>query len=117
MEAYQQFILCTVSVVVAVIAVKIFNTFWYCVEKKVAPGRVPKPADTPEAVFKDLRDKRVVVHLKTGEVLEPCLYRRTLFFNEGDFAINTAVYFEFERPDGNTLFVSGVDILKIETVV
>jgi hypothetical protein len=72
MEAYQQVILCTISVVVAIIAVKMCNTFWYCVEKKVAPGRVPKPTDTPEGVFKDLRDKRVVVHLKKGEILDSC---------------------------------------------
>ena len=114
MEVYQQFILCVAVIVGAIVVVKIFNTLWYCVEKKIAPDRVAKPADTPEAVFKNLRKKTVVVYLKNGEVIEGYAYNKTIFFNQGDFAMNTTVYFELGKKNGDTLFISGLDILKIE---
>lgn len=117
MEVYQQFILCVAVIVGAIIVIKIFNTLWYCVETKLAPNRVARPADTPEAVFKNLRNKRVVVYLKNGEIIDGCTYKKTLFFNEGDFAINTTVYFELEKKNGNTLYISGLDISKIEAAV
>lgn len=114
MEVYLQFIICVSVIAGAIIIVKIFNTVWYCVEKKIAPDRVVKPADTPEAVFKKLRNKTVVIYLKNGEVIEGYIYKKTLFFNQGDFAMNTTVYFELEKKNGTTLFISGLDILKIE---
>ncbi len=116
MEAYLQVIICVAVIVGAIIVVKIFNTLWYCVEKKIAPDRVAKPSDTPEAAFKNLRNKAVVIYLKNGEIIDGCTYKKTLFFNQGDFAINTTVYFELEKRDGNTLFLSGLDISKIETI-
>lgn len=114
MEAYLQFSICVVVVVCAIISVKIFNTLWYCVEKKLAPTRVAKPADTPETAFKNLRNKAVVLCLKNGEIIDGCTYKKTLFFNEGDFAMNTTVYFELEKKNGNTIYISGLDISKIE---
>jgi hypothetical protein len=114
MEAYLQFIICIAVIVGAIIIVKIFNTVWYCVEKKFAPDRVTKPSDTPEAVFKNLRNKTVVVYLKNGEIIEGYTYNKTIFFNQGDFAMNTTVYFELEKEKGNVLFISGLDISKIE---
>ena len=116
MEAYLQVIICVSVIVGAIIIVKIFNTLWYCAEKKLAPDRVAKPSDTPAAAFKNLRNKTVVVYLKNGEIIEGCTYKRTLFFNEGDFTMNVTVYFEFEKKNGNTLYISGIDILKIETM-
>lgn len=116
MEAYLQVVICVSGIVGAIIVVKIFNTLWYCVETKLAPNRVAKPSDTPAVAFKNLRNKTVVVYLKNGEIIDGCTYKKTLFFNQGDFAMNTTVYFELEKKDGNTLFISGLDISKIETI-
>lgn len=59
--------------------------------------------------------KKVVVQMKSGDFLQDCEYKSTLFFGDGEFSTCTLVYFELEKPDGNRLYVCGSDILKIET--
>ncbi|NCB26804.1 MAG: hypothetical protein EOM62_15240 [Bacteroidia bacterium] len=104
------------AIVAAIIGLKVFFTLWKLLEKRMLPENFQKPSSTPESAFKGLRGKRVLVQLKSGESIEGCEYRATLFFGEGEFCMCPTVYFDFEKPDGNRLYLCGSDILKIETL-
>ncbi len=114
-EATAPFLLGVGSIVAAIIGLKVFFTLWKILEKRLHPEQFAKPSSTPETAFRGLKGKKVVVQMKTGEVLQDCAYKSTLFFGNGEFGMCTLVYFELEKPDGNRLYVCGIDILKIET--
>jgi len=103
------------TIVGAIIALKVFFTLWKILEKRLHPEQFSKPASTPETAFRGLKGQKVVVQMKSGEFLQDCEYKATLFFGDGEFGTCTLVYFEFQKPDGNRLYICGSDILKIET--
>ncbi len=53
--------------------------------------------------------------MKNGEIIKQLKYSKTYFFNEGDFAINTCVYFELIDSEERYIYVAGSEIWKIET--
>jgi len=114
METAQPFIIGVASIVCAIILLKVFFTLWRLLEKRVHPDKFEKLPSTPESAFRDLKGKAVLLHMKNGETIHDSKYRKTLFFSNGEFGC-TLVYFELEKPDGTRIFVSGSDIMKIET--
>ena len=110
-------ILIMVGIIVStVIGLKVFFTLWKLLEKRLHPEQFSKPSNTPEVAFRGLKGKKVVVQMKSGEIIGDCQYRATLFFGDGEFNMCPIVYFDFEKTDGNRLYICGTDILKIETV-
>jgi hypothetical protein len=103
-------------IVFTVIGLKVFFTLWKLLEKRLHPEQFSKPSSTPEAAFRGLKGKKVIVQMKCGEIIEGCQYKATLFFADGEFSMCPTVYFDFEKADGNRLYICGADILKIETV-
>ncbi|HCF94931.1 MAG TPA: hypothetical protein DEW46_07710 [Verrucomicrobia bacterium] len=114
-EAMAPFLIRVGSIVGAIIGLKVFFTLWKILEKRLHPEQFSKPPSTPETAFRGLKGKKVVVQMKSGDFLQDCEYKSTLFFGDGEFSTCTLVYFELEKPDGNRLYVCGSDILKIET--
>jgi hypothetical protein len=52
---------------------------------------------------------------KNGDILRNYRYLKTLLFGDGDYSTCTNLYFEFKSPEGNGVFISGMDISRIET--
>ena len=105
-----------IGVIVApIIGLKVFFTLWKLLEKRLHPEQFSKPPNPPEAAFRGLKGKKIVVQLKNGEIIEGCQYKATLYFSDGHYNVCPIVYFDFEKPDGNRLYICGLDILKIET--
>ncbi len=115
MEGMAPFLIGVGSIVAAIVGLKVFFTLWRILEKKLHPEQFSKPSATPETAFRGLKGKKVVVQMKSGESLQDCGYKSTLFFGDGEFGTSSLVYFELEKPDGNRLYICGSDILKIET--
>ena len=116
MEAYIQYCIAVGVTVVGILLVKGVSLIFRCIEFKANPDALKKERNLPEGVFRQLKNKQVVVKLKTGETLLGCKYIKTIFFADGDFAINTNVFFQFQKDGGNLIFVGGRDVLSIETV-
>ena len=116
MEAYIQYCIGVGVTVVGILLTKGVSLVFRCIEFKVNPDAIKKTRNLPEGIFGQLKNKQVIVKLKTGETQRECKYIKTIFFADGDFAINTNVYFQFQKDDGNLLFVGGLDVLSIETV-
>ncbi len=108
-----QFLTCVVGVVIAIILLKIFFTLWKVVDKKLHP-EMEKIGITPEVAFNNLRNKNITVFLKDGKILTDLKYIKTLFFNDGEYSLNTVVYFEVTNQH-KRIFISGTDIVRIET--
>jgi len=109
------FVLGVITVVLAVLVLKVFFTLWKILEKKLHPSDFDKPTNTPETAFKDLKKKIVNVYMKNGDVLEKHKYKKTLYFGNGEYSWCALVYFELEAPNQTQVFISSADILKIET--
>ena len=103
------------AIVGSIIGLKVFFTLWRLLEKRLHPDDFVKPFSTPETAFRGLKRKSIIIHMKNGEVLSDLRYKATLFFSDGEFGVYTPVYFHVERGDGTHVFISGADILKIET--
>lgn len=102
--------------VAVVIGLKVFFTLWKLFEKRLHPEQFSKPSNMPEIAFRGLKGKPVSVQMKSGEIIGDCQYKATLFFGDGEYNVCPTVYFDFEKPDGNHVYICGTDILKIETV-
>ena len=111
----KDFLIVLGSIVGAIVGLKVFFTLWKVLEKRLHPEQFLKPRSAPETAFKGLKGRKVIVRTKTGEVIKECQYKATLYFNDGEFTVCPTVYFELEKADGNRLFISGADILSIET--
>ncbi len=114
-ETMAPFLIGVGSIVGAIIGLKVFFTLWKILEKRLHPEQFSKPSSTPETAFRGLKGKKVIIRMKSGEVIHDCEYKTTLFFGHGEFSTCNLVYFELAKPDGNRLYICGSDILKIET--
>jgi len=114
MEGYQQFFAIVGTIVGAIIFIKVFFTLWRIIEKKLHPEKFEKIYCAPEVLFSDLKKKKVTVYLKNNEILENHIYRKSVYFGDGEFGLPNPVYFEFESQNKDIIFISGIDIWKIE---
>ena len=110
------FIYCVTAIVLGIISIKVIFSIWdILVVKKYFPEKFTLPKNSPETTFKNLEKKSVTVKLKSGEILSDIKYNKTIFFNDGEFAVHTTVYFEFiDNKTSELMFVSGIDILSIK---
>jgi hypothetical protein len=115
MDVVRPFIECVTAVVTGIIVLKVFFTLWRVVEKRLHPERITSPTTTPEVSFGGLRKKPVNVYMKNGDILRNYRYLKTLLSGDGDYSTCTNLYFEFKSPEGNGVFISGMDISRIET--
>ena len=105
------FITCVAVVVGGIIALKVFFSLWGRVDRRWNPGKI---GATPETAFKDIKNKVVRIVMKSGETVDGCTYEKTLWFNDGEMAMNTVVYFKLRTIDKRSIYISGSDILRIE---
>jgi hypothetical protein len=105
------FIVVMATLVAVIMLVKIFNTMWLIVDKKFHPEKI-RTSKTPETAFGELKNKFIDVDLKDGDSVHG-MYERTLYFNDGEFTINTCVYFQLKVND-KACFIAGNDIKIIK---
>ena len=118
MDVVQPFIWCVAAIVGGAIALRVFFTLWRVVEKRLFPERYAAPPNAPHSVFPDLKGKRVIVHMKNGEVLKDHTYRKNFYFGSGEFdSFCTIVYFELIDPEGRHLYIAAADIWKLEAAL
>lgn len=107
------FIICTATIVGGIVILKVFFSSWGLVDKKWNPEKI-RIGTTPETAFKDIKGKLITIKLKNGDKISNCKYEKTLFFNDGEMAMNTVVYFQVKSSIGNTIFIAGSDVALIE---
>ena len=114
MEAYQQTILIISAFVIAIVFLKVFFTLWRLLDKKLHPENIYKTQNTPEVVFKDLKKKYVTIHMKNGNTLNKCFYKKCLYFGDSEFGVSSPIYFEIKNSNNKLIYISGADIWTIE---
>jgi hypothetical protein len=105
----KDFIIVVITIVSGIVFLQIFFSFWGALEKRWRPDKV---RDTPESAFKDLRNKRIVLSTRGGGRIEG-VYRKTLYFNDGEFGLNAVVFFQIANDDGMNQFVSSAEVESI----
>lgn len=104
-----------IGIVAGIICIKIFFTLWVLVEKKIYPEKFEEIGNIPESVFRSLKGKSVTIYIKNGEIINNVRYKKTFYFDDGEFGMSNPVYFEFVDAEKKYIYISGADIWKIET--
>jgi len=115
MPVYQQFLWFVGSIIGAIIGLKIFFSLWRLLEKKIHPDKFERIEKAPEVIFNNLKKKKINIFMKNGESINDCLYKKTLYFGDGELGFNAPIYFQVEDNNKKLIFISGADIWKIET--
>lgn len=113
MEQFQPFLGGSIIFILGVISLKIFFTLWRTIERKINPDSCK---DTPETTFKALKNKTVVVTLKTGAVIQDLVYQKSLYIDGTEYAPVNCIFVQFEDLHKKVTLIEANSIQTIKCV-